>query len=299
MIRRTALLASLAIAQIGIFPGAFAAGLKVVSDQTHKGFAFPESVACDAQANVLYVSQFGSELKPTQKDGAGFISKVSLSGAMLEQRFLPASGDTLNKPKGIWVEGNKLWVTDIDVVWEFDLQTRRGKNVALPGVKFANDPTVRGNELFVSDNRGDQLYRVKPADFAATMDDPEVAVVFSGKSVNPNGVYPARDGSILMVGFRSADQARGIYSLSGGDPKMLSNELGRLDGVHELDDGSLLITDWNSGSLSRWSAAAGMETLATGFKGPADFCVLPDNGELLVAVPDLVKSELRIIRLAQ
>jgi hypothetical protein len=80
---------------------------------------------------------------------------------------------------------------------------------------------------------------------------------------------------------------------------MLSSELGRLDGVYELDDGSLLITDWNSGSLSRWSDKMGMETLATGFKGPADFCVLPDNGELLVAVPDLVKSELRIIRLAQ
>lgn len=300
MTRSAALLASLAIAQFAICPHVFGEGLKVISDQAHKGFAFPESVACDAQAKVLYVSQFGSELKPTKKDGKGFISKVSLSGEMLEQRFLPGSGEVLNKPKGIWVEDGKLWVTDIDVVWEFDLQTRTGKNVALPGVKFANDPTVRGNELFVSDNRGDQLYRVEPADFASMTGDPEITVVSSGESVNPNGVYPARDGSILMVGFRSADQARGIYFLeAGGDLKTLASKLGRLDGVHQLDDGSLLITDWNSGSLGRWTAKTGMETLATGFKGPADFCVLPDNGELLVAVPDLVKSELRLIRLAK
>jgi hypothetical protein len=184
--RSAALLASLAIAQFAICADVFAEGLKVISDQAHKGFAFPESVACDAQAKVLYVSQFGSELKPTQKDGKGFISKVSLSGEMLEQRFLPASGEVLNKPKGVWVEGSKLWVTDIDVVWEFDLQTRRGKNVALPGAKFANDPTVRGDELFVSDNRGDQLYRVEPADFAAMMGDPKVTVVWAGWTASIN-----------------------------------------------------------------------------------------------------------------
>ena len=66
-----------------------------------------------------------------------------------------------------------------------------------------------------------------------------------------------------------------------------------------MNDGTLLITDWISGSLSRWSAAAGMETLASGFKGPADFCVVPEAKGLLVVVPDLPKSELRMIRLGR
>jgi hypothetical protein len=35
-----------------------------------------------------------------------------------------------------------------------------------------------------------------------------------------------------------------------------------------------------------------------GFKGPADFCVVPEPGGLLVVVPDLVQSELRFVRLA-
>jgi hypothetical protein len=42
-----------------------------------------------------------------------------------------------------------------------------------------------------------------------------------------------------------------------------------------------------------------METLAKDFKGPADFCVIPEGQGLLVVVPDLVKSELRLIRLAR
>lgn len=259
--------ACMAAAQIGISPEAFGQdtkGLRVVSEQTATGFAFPESVAYDPKAKVLYVSQFGSELKPAEKDGKG-----------------------------------KIWVTDIDVVWVFDLKTRRGRKLDLYGMTFANDPTVQGNSLHISDNRGDQLYRVEPADFLNHKGRPQVTIVFVGKSINPNGLYPARDGSLLMVGFRSPEQARGIYSLSaGGEIKALSKDIGRLDGVYELRDGTLLVTDWNSGSLSRWSPKTGMQTLALGFKGPADFCVIPDAKGLTVVVPDLVKSELRIVRLA-
>src|SRR3546814_7192448 len=70
------------------------------------------SVAYDAAAGVLYVSEFGSALKPTEKDGQGRISKVALDGKVLEERFLPPAGQTLDKPKGIWVAGNRLWVTE-------------------------------------------------------------------------------------------------------------------------------------------------------------------------------------------
>jgi hypothetical protein len=273
--------------------------IRVVSEQTVKGFAFPESVAYDPQARVLYVSQFGSELKPAEKDGKGYISRVSLTGEILDRHFLPAAGDVLNKPKGIWVTGHRLWVTDIDVVWIFDLASRRGRKVALPGIEFANDPAVMGNALYVSDNRGDQLYRVEPADFLEMAGAPTVTRVFQGKAVNPNGVYPGRDGVLLMVGFKSPEQPRGIYALSaGGEVKTLVAGLGRLDGVYELEDGTLLITDWNSGSLLHWTPR-GTETLAKGFKGPADFCVVPEPGGLLVVVPDLAQSELRLVRLAR
>jgi hypothetical protein len=297
-----AVAACVALAQAGVSSSAYAAeakGLKVVSDQTVTGFSFPESVAYDAKAKVLYMSQFGSELKPAEKDGKGKISKVALDGKVLEDRFLPAGSETLNKPKGIWVRGDRLWVTDIDVIWIFDLKTRKGRKLEVAGMSFANDPTVKGNDLYVSDNRNDVLYRVSPADFLNHKGNPEIGIVFAGKGINPNGLYPARDGSLYLVGFMSAEKARGIYSLSkNGDIKTLADNLGRLDGVYELKDGTLLVTDWNSGSLASWSAKGGLQPLAKGFKGPADFCVAADAKGLTVFVPDLPKSELRIIRLA-
>ena len=296
------LAAVVAAAPIGLAQGAAGKegkGLRVVSDQTATGFKFPESAAYDPKAKVLYVGQFGSELKPAEKDGQGKISKVALDGKVLEERFLPAAGETLHKPKGIWVKGDRLWVTDIDVVWVFDLKTRKGRKLELPGMGFANDPTVIGGDLYISDNRNDLLYRVEPADFLTTRDKPVVSVVLAGKGLNPNGVYPGRDGSVLIGGFMGADKPRGLYSLSKkGELKTLADNIGRVDGIYLMKDGSLLVTDWNSGSLARWTPKDGMQPLAKGFKGPADFTVVPEAKGLLVVVPDLPKSELRLIRLA-
>jgi hypothetical protein len=69
----------------------------------------------------------------------------------------------VNKPKGIRVRNNRLWVTDIDVVWIFDLKTRKGTKLELPGVNFVHDPEIIGKVLFISDNSLDQLYRAEPA----------------------------------------------------------------------------------------------------------------------------------------
>ena len=294
----------MAATQMGVTAEAVAAkadGLRLISEQTASGFAFPESVAYDPNAKVLYVSQFGgTELKPAEKDGNGKISKVSLTGKILEERFLPAADERMNKPKGIWVKGNRLWVTDIDVVWIFDLKTRKGKKLELPGITFANDPAVLGNSLYVSDNRADRLYRVEPADFLNAKETPQVSIVLAGKSINPNGLYPAKDGSLLIVGFMSAKESRGIYSLSkSGELKEVAKAIGRLDGVYQMQDGSILATDWNSGSLFRWTEKSGMEKLASGFKGPADFAVAPERNGVTVFVPDLPASQLRIVRLGK
>ena len=280
-------------------PKVFAAELKVLSDQTAGGFGHIESVAYDPKGKVLYTSDFGPDLKPADKDGKGKITKVSLDGKILEDGFLPAKGQTLNKPKGIWIQGNRLWVTDIDSVWVFDLKTKQGKKLDLP-VTFANDPAVMGNALYVSDNRSDMLVRVEPADFLQTTADPKITVVFKDKSINPNGLYPGKNGALLMVGQKGKEDPRGIYSMAPGkDPELLSDKIGMLDGLYLMSNGDVLATDWATGSLFQWNKAMGMKQLVTGFKGPADLCAFPNSKGLMVVVPDLVKGELRFVQLGK
>lgn len=294
-------LAAIALSICFVSASAFAQDWKVASDRSVGGFKFPESAAYDAKGKVLYVGNFGGDkLDPGGKDGQGYISKLDLNGKVIEERALAGTAEApMNKPKGIWIRGERLWVTDIDAVWIFDLKSKKSRRLPIPGATFANDPCVLGGALYVSDNRGDKLFKISPADFLDERKHTQVTEVFSGAGVNPNGVYPSKNGSLLMAGFKSADEARALYAISpNGQIKKLTDPIGRLDGLYEMKDGSLLFTDWNTSSLSHWSKKGGVTKLAGGFKGPADFTVIPGKGNsLTVVVPDLVQSQLRFIQL--
>lgn len=276
------------------------AAWKVISDQTIGGFAHPESVAYEPSERMLYVSQFGSVLKPTLKDEKGKISKVSLKGNVIEEQYLPAQGIVLNKPKGIWIENGVLWVTDIDMVWVFNLNTREGRSAALPRAEFANDLTIINDILFVSDSGRKRIYRIKPANFLNPDIIPDVAIYGTELSFAPNGLYPSKSKALLVAGYDNGDQDHGVYSIADEENfETVIKSLGKLDGIVQLKDGSILVTDWKSKSLIGWDRKMGAKQLVAGFGGPADFCVIPEGKRLLVVVPDLVKSELRFIRLSR
>ena len=298
--KRNATFALFAAAALLAFSTAASAQYRVSSQQTVGGFVHVESVSYDPAAKALYLSEFGTEkLDPLLKDGMGRIVKTDLHGKVLDKQFLPAAGgEKLNKPKGSWVQGNRFWVTDIDVVWVFDLKTKKGRKVALPGVKFANDSAVMDGALYVSDNRSDQVYKIEPADFLNHKGEPKVTSMFAGKGVYPNGIYPGRDGQLLMAGFFPPNNPKGLYVMGvSGQVKALSDPIGMLDGLYQMADGSLLATDWKTGSLFHWSEKGGVQKLADGFKGPADLCVVPMAGGLTVVVPDLVQGQLRFVQL--
>ncbi|HEX4782018.1 MAG TPA: hypothetical protein VH301_14740 [Usitatibacter sp.] len=268
------------------------APLTVVSDTTAPGFGWPESVGCDTAHNVLYVSQFGGEKpNPPAKDGLGYISKVAPDGKVIEKKVFDV---TMNKPKGIWIEGTRLWVTDIDSLWLFDTATKQYKHVMIPGITFANDVALWNGAAYVGDNRADQLYRIEPADFLATGAAPRISLVWEKKGIFPNGLWPGKDGRLIMAGFESAEKHKGIWAMSrDGTLEELSKPIGRLDGLQERPDGTLLATDWDSGSVFRYGPRGHVQELGKNFKGPADLCVMGDT----VYVPDLVKGEVRMIKL--
>ncbi|HXD45413.1 MAG TPA: hypothetical protein VN655_09800 [Pseudolabrys sp.] len=276
-----------------------AAEWTVISDKTVSGFGHNESVAYDAREKVFYAGDFGPALKPADKDGKGKITKLSMDGKVLKDGIFPANGEVMNKPKGIWIKGRNLWVTDIDVLWQFDLKTKKSKKLDLP-VNYANDPALIGNSLYVSDNRNDKVLKITPADFLNAKKPPKIEVVYSGKGVFPNGLWPAKGGGLLMGGFQDKDHPKAIYSLKPGqDPKALTKDIGLIDGLYQTKDGDIIATDWVSTSLFVWNKKSGMKTLVTGIKGPADFCVVPNKQGLLIAQPDLVQGQIRLIQLSK
>jgi hypothetical protein len=84
----------------------------------------------------------------------------------------------------------------------------------IPGIVFANDPTAVNGVLYISDHRSDQLFSVEPADFLKAKKPPKITAVFKGKGIIPNGVYPGKNGLLVMVGMESKDKPHGIYEMA-------------------------------------------------------------------------------------
>lgn len=292
----TRALAVLAVLALIVFSVPALAGWRVVADKTVPIGGHPESVAYDAAEGVFYLSNFGPQLKPTQADGAGYISKLSLDGKVLEKKFLPPSGVKLNKPKGVWVEGGRLWTTDIDSVWCFDLKSKKSRRVLLPSARFANDVTVSGGKLFVSDSSAGLIYLVDPADFLAA--PPKVRVMLSPPGFMPNGLYPDGSGGIIIATMSDMGGPGGLFRAGVvGQMAAIREVLGRLDGVALLPGGAILYTDWSQGGLFILEPGSQPRLLAGGFKGPADFAYAPRGKGFLVAAPDLKTGDLRLISL--
>ncbi len=266
------------------------------------GFKNPESIAYDPVNKVLYMSEFGSGLKPTEKDGAGYIRKLSLKGETLEERFLPdpKTKIVLNKPKGIAVKADKLWVTDIDVVWEFDLETKEGKKLSLQGAQFLNDVIVRDGTLYVSDTQGDQIFQIEPADYLSRSHRPAIKVIAKGKGLSPNGLCGEK-GNLFVAGYDFGGGDRGLYSVSSkGEVKELLPPFGQLDGIAHTKDGkTIFFSDWKTKTLYKMKDKGKPEAVATGFEGPADFALWEDDKGIHIAIPDLAKSEMRLIDISK
>lgn len=240
------------------------------------GFSAPESVTSDG--TYFYVSNVGEKLRPMDKDGDGYISRLSDDGKVLDRKFI--SG--LNAPKGMAVLGGVLYVTDIDHIKGFEVVG--GKQVfdldfSAEGTSFLNDITLfKNDKLLVSAMDIGALYQVSVAD------SPSFTKVESNVDLfGPNGLcYDPETETLYIVSFGKDHKPNGLVGKGRIENGRLEFEKiyskgGFYDGVAYYD-GKLLFSDWvafeKAGVIIQKDLNTGkVSTLKLGEKigGPADF----------------------------
>jgi len=87
---------------------------------TVDSLAAPEAARFDPELGVYFVSNINGS--PLGKDGNGFISRLTRDGKVDSLKFIAGGrgGAVLNAPKGMAINGDTLWVADIDAVRAFD-----------------------------------------------------------------------------------------------------------------------------------------------------------------------------------
>jgi sugar lactone lactonase YvrE len=209
--------------------------------QTKKELRVPESILYDESRNVLYVSNING--KSTEKNGQGFISKVSLDGKIEVLKW--ATG--LHAPKGSAIYKNKLYVSDIDHLIEIDVKT--GKILAkypAPGAKFLNDvATDASGNVYVSDMSSENsvIYTLRHGTMAVWMK--------GGEIIRPNGLDI--EGKRLLVG-NSGDGSLKAINLADKKVNTIARVGSGIDGLRSDGKGNYIISDW-SGKTSLVTAS--------------------------------------------
>lgn len=259
------------------------------------GFATPESVLHDAAADVYLVSNINGA--PLDKDGNGFISRLSPEGEVLELKWIDgeADGVTLNAPKGMAISGGVLYVADIDCVRMFDAATGAPAGEACPdGATFLNDVaahpeigvlvTDSGLDPTFTPTGADAVYHVAGDRWGRVVSDPEFGA--------PNGVA-VRDGSLYVVTFMSGQ----LWEVTGENEKseVLAVDGAQLDGIEFLDDGRAVVSNWATSCVHVLDTDGSLECVMDGLEAPADIGVDRARGRVLV--PLFNADEVRIIPL--
>ena len=192
----------------------------------------PESVLYDPARDVLYVSNING--KPTEKNGAGFISQVALDGTILNLKWIVG----LNAPKGSAIHKDKLYIADIDSVVIADIKTGRVvSKMFAPKAEFLNDVTVdKSGNIYISDmSEGNSVVYRLAGD--------KLSVWLGSDRVNtPNGLFV--EGELLWVGSMNETLLK-AFKLS--DRTLATSvDLGSgVDGLVSDGEGNFLFSDWS------------------------------------------------------
>jgi len=215
--------------------------------ETKTDLRVPESVLYNPSEDILYVSNING--KPTEKNGKGFISKVSLNGEILVLKWVTG----LNAPKGSGIYRGSLYVTDIDELVEIDLKTGKilSKYPAV-GAGFLNDVTIDKNgNVYVSDmsSQNSVLYKLVQKKMTVWLKGPEVS--------QPNGLYVEKNKLILG---NSGDGTLKEIDLDTQKINIIAKIGSGIDGVQSDGKGNYFISDW-SGKTSYVSSSGQVTVL--------------------------------------
>ena len=203
----------------------------------------PESVLYEPTEGVLFVSNI--DRKPDEKDGQGFISKVSpTNGTIVELNWVAG----LNAPKGMAVsdDSSKLYVSDITDLVEIDIDNGQITNrYTVPGSTFRNDvASDRQGNIYVSDTGSNSTYVLENNASALQiwLQTPELN--------SPNGLYVDNSTNKPVVASLG-----GPLTLVDLDNKTIGNletqdPVTSLDGIEgDTAENVYYVTDWAAGKV--------------------------------------------------
>ncbi len=254
-------------------------------------FEVPESVRYDTDLDAFFVSNIKGA--PSAKDNNGFIARVDATNPDSFTVVIRGGqgGVTLHAPKGIAIQGDTLWVSDIDVLRGFDKRTGASvATISFAGMnpRFLNDVAVGPDgKIYITDSSMQMTGSGPPRYFGKdklfVVEGREVKVLLEGqtKLAQPNGVTWDAQGNRLLMAPMGGQSITSITA-SNLQPMPIAGGLGGYDGIEVLPDGRVLVSSWQDSSVNVVVDGA-LRKVITNVDAPADIGV--DTKRMVLAIP--------------
>ena len=224
----------------------------------HDGLASAEALTFDPARDVDFVSNITGT--PGIKDVNGFITRITADGKVDSLHFIQGgrNGVTLNAPMGSRIQGDTLWVLDVDVLRGFDARTGapiKAIDLAPMGAGFLNDLTAGPDGDFYITDTGvrpvsGNLNHVAPDRIYHVDRSRKVSIALESPALSmPDGIgWDATGKRVVLAPFGG----NAIQEWHPGDkaPKDVATGPSKFDGVEVQPSGSIVITIWNDSTVS-------------------------------------------------
>jgi len=191
------------------------------------GFESPESVIADGKGGYFVSNVNGGG---RDKDGNGFISRISADGKMIERMW----AEGVDAPKGMAIWDNTLYVADIDTLVMIDANTGdiKGK-IPVEDAGFLNDVAASDKGVFVSDSGRARIHKLNGDTLPVWLADDRLERI--------NGLLP-QDKRMLIVTMAAGE----LLAVDWKDQTIKGIAAGMIngDGLNERTDGSFMVSSY-------------------------------------------------------
>lgn len=189
-------------------------------------FSRPYSVAYSDMDDVLYISCLNDV--SSEASYPGYVCKVNLFGEIIDTLSIPE----LREPKGLAVVDSHLYITDLNRVVRYNIETDSVDHVYLipKALYLADIVSNRLGEIYISDSHASMLYKISG----------DSSVVFCRDTLCHNIAGLCMDGDDIVAGVKNAVLRIG----PNGKVKVVSNTNYSTCGIKSIDNGVYLASDF-------------------------------------------------------